>query len=95
MATGRRSNRKRKSNSFERGELGVWQRRFYEHTCRDDDDLKRFVDYIHVNPVKHGLVKRVADWKWSSFHRYVRLGEYDTNWGSSDNWYGDEFRYVE
>lgn len=43
---------------------------------RDELDLKRCVDYIHVNPLKHGLVSRVGDWRWSSFHRYVQLGEY-------------------
>jgi putative transposase len=52
-----------------RSEQAVWQRRFFEHTCRDDDDLKRCVDYIHVNPLKHGLVEHVTDWPWSSFHR--------------------------
>ncbi len=76
-------------------ERGVWQRRFYEHTCRDEDDLKRCVDYLHVNPVKHRLVGRVIDWPWSSFHRYVRLGVYPSDWGSQDEWYGDEFRYAE
>ncbi len=76
-------------------ERGIWQRRFYEHTCRDEDDLKRCIDYIHVNPVKHGLVGRVIDWPWSSFHRYVRLGEYPIDWGGGDEWYGDEFRRAE
>lgn len=78
-----------------KGERGVWQRRFYEHTCRDVGDLKRCVDYVHVNPLKHGLVKRVRDWPWSSFHRYVRLGEYSPDWGSADDWYGDEFLNAE
>ena len=75
-----------------KGERAVWQRRFYEHTCRDDDDLRRCVDYVHVNPLKHRLVDRVIDWSWSSFHRYVRLGEYPSEWGSRDAWYGDEFK---
>lgn len=78
-----------------KGEEGIWQRRFYEHACRDDDDLKRCVDYLHVNPVKHGLVARVIDWPWSSFHRYVRMGEYPPDWGASPAWYGDEFGDVE
>jgi putative transposase len=78
-----------------REERAVWQRRFYEHTCRDDEDLKRCVDYIHVNPLKHRLVDRVAEWPWSSFHHYVRLGEYPNDWGRSDAWYGDEFRDAE
>ena len=76
-------------------ERGIWQRRFYEHTCRDDNDLKRCVDYIHVNPLKHRLVGRLVDWPWSSFHRFVRLGEYPSDWGSHDAWYGDEFHHAE
>ena len=79
----------------DRNEQGVWQRRFFEHTCRDDDDLKRCVDYIHVNPLKHGLVSCVRDWQWSSFHRYVKMGEYPPDWGSADVWYGDEFSEFE
>jgi putative transposase len=65
-------------------ERGVWQRRFWEHTCRDEDDLKRCVDYLHWNPVKHGLVRFVEEYPWSSFHRFVRAGEYEHRWGESD-----------
>jgi putative transposase len=84
------------SRSRERkGEHAIWQRRFHEHTCRDDADLKRCLDYVHVNPLKHGLVARVIDWPWSSFHRYVGVGEYEPGWGSAANWYGDEFRDAE
>lgn len=57
-----------------RGEASVWQRRFFEHTIRDQEDWGRHVDYIHWNPVKHGLVARPQDWKWSSVHRYIREG---------------------
>lgn len=78
-----------------KGERGLWQRRFWEHTCRDEDDLKRCIDYIHVNPLKHGLVEAVKDWPWSSFHRYVKLGEYTQDWGNASNWYGDEFKNAE
>ena len=78
-----------------RGEQGVWQRRFFEHTCQDDFDLKRCTDYLHVNPLKHGLVERVCDWPWSSFHRYVAQGEYTKEWGSANEWFGDEFRHFE
>jgi putative transposase len=52
-----------------RNESTIWQRRFWEHTVRDDEDLARILDYIHYNPVKHGLVNSVSEWKWSSFHR--------------------------
>lgn len=78
-----------------KGERGVWQRRLFEHTCRDERDFRRCVDYVHVNPLKHGLVDRVADWPWSSFHRYVRVGEYTKEWGSADVWYGDEWSSFE
>jgi putative transposase len=63
-----------------RGEAGIWQRRFWEHVIRDDADYIRHIDYIHYNPVKHGYVKRVADWRFSSFHRYVVCGVYLLDW---------------
>ena len=66
------------------GRRGIWQPRFWEHAVRDERDLKRCVDYAHWNPVKHGLVGRVVDYPWSSFHRYVRLGEYTADWGTCD-----------
>jgi putative transposase len=62
------------------GEHALWQRRFWEHTIRDDNDFERHVDYIHFNPVKHGLVRRVRDWPHSSFHRYVRGGLLPEDW---------------
>ncbi len=58
----------------DRGEHALWQRRFWEHLIRDDDDYARHVDYIHYNPVKHRLVTNPADWPWSSYHRFVRNG---------------------
>jgi putative transposase len=65
-------------------ERSVWQRRFWEHTCRDDDDLKRCIDYIHWNPIKHGLAVRVKEYPWSSFRKWVELGEYDLDWGAEN-----------
>ena len=59
---------------------GVWQRRFWEHTIRDARDFRMHLDYIHANPVKHGLVEWPRDWPWSTFHRYVRQGWYDVDW---------------
>ena len=59
----------------------IWQRRFWEHEIRNDDDYRRHVDYIHYNPVKHGLVVRVRDWPYSTFHRLVREGVYPADWG--------------
>jgi putative transposase len=68
---------------IQRREIGFWQRRFWEHTIRDEKDLNRHIEYIHYNPVKHGLVQNVRDWEWSSFHRYVHMGLIDENWGSN------------
>jgi putative transposase len=63
------------------GERGIWQRHFWEHLLRDDDDYRRHLDYVHVNPLKHGHVTRVGDWPYSSFHRYVAAGIYPPDWG--------------
>jgi putative transposase len=63
------------------GDLALWQRRFWEHTIRDDNDFARHVDYIHFNPVKHGLAQRVRDWPHSSFHRFLREGLLPDDWG--------------
>jgi putative transposase len=62
------------------GEPALWQRRFWEHTIRDETDFERHVDYIHFNPAKHGLVARVRDWPYSSFHRYVQQGLLPADW---------------
>ena len=64
-------------------EQAIWQRRFWEHRIRDDDDMRRHVEYIHYNPVKHGLVKSPSHWAHSSFHRYVKEGVYSKGWGSN------------
>ena len=69
-----------------RNERGIWQPRFWEHLIGDSDDLIACVDYIHWNPRKHGLVRRVRDWPRSSFHRFVKSGDYDINdinWGGT------------
>ncbi len=65
-------------------ERGVWQARFWDHVCRDEADLKRCADYVHWNPVKHGLVSRVIDYPWSSFHRYLAMEEYPADWGGEN-----------
>jgi len=64
-----------------RKERGIWQRRFWEHLCKDEADLERHFDYIHYNPVKHGLVQKPGDWPWSTFHRFVGDGAYPADWG--------------
>lgn len=61
---------------------GVWQRKFWEHTIEDEDDLAAHFDYIHINPLKHAYVARVRDWPHSTFHRYVESGHYDLNWAA-------------
>lgn len=63
-----------------KGERGIWQRRFWEHCIRDEMDFNQHIDYIHINPLKHGLVKQVSDWQYSSFHRYVKMGILPMNW---------------
>jgi len=59
----------------------LWQPRYWEHCIRDDNDYARHTDYIHWNPVKHGLVRCAANWPYSTFHRFVALGKYPENWG--------------
>lgn len=72
-----------------RGERGIWQRRYWEHTVRDARDYAAHLDYIHFNPVRHGYVTRPADWKLSSFHRTVRQGQYPSTWIVPDVSAGD------
>lgn len=67
------SKRKRKEST-------LWQRRFWEHQIRDEQDYERHIDYIHFNPVNHGLVDKVVDWPHSTFHRYVKSEVYQENW---------------
>ncbi len=64
-----------------RGEYLLWQSRFWEHTIRDEADLERCTNYIHFNPVKHGLVSTPAAWPYSSLHRYIRAGILSGDWG--------------
>jgi putative transposase len=68
----------------ERGEYDLWQRRYWEHTIRNEADLRRHVAYVHYNPVKHGWVQRVDQWPYSTFHRYVRKGIYPRDWAGGD-----------
>jgi putative transposase len=73
-----------KSDSqFKRREVTIWQRRFWEHLIRDECDLEQHIEYVHYNPIKHGLVRRVCDWDFSSFHDFVKAGVYVYDWGES------------
>jgi putative transposase len=65
-------------------ERGIWQRRFWEHTIRDAKDYDRHLDYIHYNPVKHGLVQKPSEWEYSSIHRYIKMGVLSKNWGHDE-----------
>lgn len=65
-------------------DAGLWQPRFWEHLVRDEADFAAHMDYTHYNPVKHGHVKRVIDWPYSSFHRCVRQGIYPASWGGNE-----------
>ena len=63
-----------------RGDYQVWQKRFWEHTIRDDRDFEAHVNYVHINPVRHGYVARAVDWPHSTVHRYVQNGMLPANW---------------
>ncbi len=73
---GERVSRSRQSKH----ERGIWQRRFWEHQIRNNPDFVAHTNYIHYNPVKHGYVRCVADWPYSSFHDYVKRGVLPLNW---------------
>jgi len=61
-------------------ESNIWQRRYWEHTIQDENDLYRHLDYIHFNPIKHGYVNCAKDWEYSSFSKFVKMGYYEQNW---------------
>jgi putative transposase len=67
-----------------RGERGIWQRRYWEHLIRDEADYRAHMDYVHINPVKHGLVERVIDWPYSTFHNLVKEGTYSADWAGGN-----------
>lgn len=68
-------------------EKEIWQRRFYDHIIRSEEDFNRHLDYIHYNPVKHGLVNASKNWKYSSFNKYVKNGQYEENWCNFEDKY--------
>ncbi len=81
FSRGLASDPRRTMSKIAKREKGIWQRRYWEHVIRDDNDLARHVDYIHFNPVKHGYVSRVADWPHSTFRRFVARGVLPPDWG--------------
>ncbi len=70
----------RSSARLRRAERGIWQRRFWEHTIRDERDYAAHMDYVHFNPVKHGFANSAAGWRYSTFHRSVGFGLYPADW---------------
>jgi putative transposase len=78
VATERRS-----VSRLRQGERGLWQRRYWEHLVRDDEDYRHHLDYIHFNPVKHRLVRNAGDWPHSSLREWIARGAYPVDWGRS------------
>jgi putative transposase len=75
---------KRSAIRIKRGERGIWQYRYWEHLIRDENDFNNHMDYVHFNPVKHGHVEQVKDWRYSSFHKLVKTDFYPQDWGSDE-----------
>lgn len=71
-------------SKIKKREKGIWHRRYFEHTIIDEIDLNKHIDYVHYNPIKHDHVKHVKDWKYSTFHKFVKNNMYDLNWGSNE-----------
>ncbi len=71
---------RRSAVRYKRGERGIWQRRYWEHLIRDERDFAAHMDYVHINPVKHGLVNKLGDWPYSTFHALVARGVYPVDW---------------
>lgn len=73
------------ASCMRKGERGIWQRRFWEHQIRDENDLARHIDYVHINPVKHGHAGMAINWPYSSIHRYIRNGLLASDWAADAN----------
>ena len=67
-----------------KGEQALWQHRYWEHALRDEADFAQHVEYIHYNPVKHGLAVSAMAWPYSSFRQYVEAGVYPADWGQGE-----------
>ena len=80
----------RNASRRSKGERGVWQRRYWEHAIRDEDDLRRHADYIHFNPVRHGMVKSPGAWPHSTFRRFVAHDHYPADWATDPGDLGRE-----
>ena len=82
---------RRMASRISKGERGIWQRRYWEHTLRDENDFERHCNYIHFNPMKHGYVSSASEWPYSSFQRFVRLGVYPRDWATGEEMTGENF----
>ena len=69
-------------NRINKNKVKIWQKRYWEHCLRDENDWNKYVDYIHYNPVKHGYVSSPIEWPYSSFGKAVENGIYDEDWGN-------------
>ena len=69
---------------IKRQDRGIWQRRYWAHLITDEKDYRAHMDYVHINPLKHGLVNNVKDWQYSTFHSYVALGVYPAYWAGAE-----------
>jgi putative transposase len=70
------------ASKTKRQESTLWQRRYWEHEIRDEQNFNHHMDYIHYNPVKHGLVQSASEWPYSTFHQKVKQGIYPADWGA-------------
>lgn len=74
----------RHQSRLRKGERGIWQRRYWEHTIRDEADLHAHIDYIHYNPVKHGWCNAPTEWPFSTLHRHTAQGRLPADWAGHD-----------
>ena len=81
----------RRKSRINKGERGIWQRRYWEHLIRDERDYEQHVNYIYFNPVKHGYVQKAIEWKNSSIHRYIKEGIIAPNWRNAETSKGDNY----
>ncbi len=78
-------NEPRSKSRKSKRERGIWQRRYWEHQIKDETDYNHHIDYIHINPVKHGYVSRASLWDYSSIHRFIKMGVINEDWACSED----------
>ncbi|MCX7556247.1 transposase [Xanthomonadaceae bacterium JHOS43] len=70
----------------------LWQPRYHDHIVRDENDFARHLDYLHFNPVKHGLAQHAGAWPWSSLAAWQSRGVYAPTWGHTPPDHMDDIR---